>query len=72
MGKMLIMGCVMNCLDPVLTAAACVSSNEVFYYPPDMRSEVQSVRKEWSDESDLLASVNAYYAFQVRKARVLD
>lgn len=70
-GKMLIMGCVMNCLDPVLTAAACISSNDVFYYPPDMRNEVQNVKKEWSDESDLHASVNAYYAFQVSEGECL-
>merc|ERR1712194_901836 len=33
-GRMLVMGVVMGCLDPVVTAAACFSSRSTFYNPP--------------------------------------
>lgn len=62
--KMLIMGCVMQCLDPVLTAAACSSSREVFYTPLGMRKEQRKTRKTFSELSDTLASVEAYDEFQ--------
>lgn len=63
-GRMLIMGCVMNCLDPVLTAAACFSSRDIFYTPPQMRDEARAIRKSFSDTSDLMAKVNAYNELQ--------
>ena len=59
-GRMLIMGCVMQCLDPVLTAAACISSRDVFLTPPGFRDEQRKIRRVFCDYSDLLAAVRAY------------
>ena len=64
MAKMLIMGSVMQCLDPVLTAAACSSSREIFYTPLGMRKEQHRVKKSFSELSDTMASVEAYDEFQ--------
>lgn len=64
MAKMLIMGTVLQCLDPVLTAAACSSSRELFYTPLGMRKEQQNVKKSFSALSDTMASVEAYDEFQ--------
>ena len=63
-GRMLIMGCVMQCLDPVLTLAACFSSRDVFYTPAGMRAQQRRARMEICDTSDLMASVRAYNKFQ--------
>jgi ATP-dependent RNA helicase DHX36 len=63
-GRMLIMGAVMKCLDPVLTAAACFSSRDPFYVPPGMRDEAREIRQSFCNTSDLLATVRAYDEFQ--------
>ncbi|KAL7545095.1 hypothetical protein ACHAWF_010611 [Thalassiosira exigua] len=63
-GRMLIMGCCLQCLDPVLTAAACFSSREVFFNPPGMREEQRKARQAFSEESDLVASISAYNVYQ--------
>lgn len=64
-GKMLIMGSVMKCLDPILTAAACFSSRDLFYTPPQMRDEARKIRQSFCDSSDLMATVNAYNDLQM-------
>jgi ATP-dependent RNA helicase DHX36 len=63
MGRMLIVGCVMQCLDPVLTAAACFSSRDPFYTPPGMRDEARKIRQSFCSNSDLRATVRAYNTF---------
>ena len=63
-GKMLIMGCVVQCLDPVLTAAALACSREVFFTPPGLRTEQQKKRRAFSEYSDALASLRAYNEYQ--------
>lgn len=63
-GKMLVMACLMQCLDPVLTAAACLSSREVFYTPPGMRKEQRKAREAFSRNSDMATSVLAYDIYQ--------
>ena len=63
-GKLLIMGCVVQCLDPVLTAAALACSREVFFTPPGLRTEQQKKRKAFSEYSDALASLRAYNEYQ--------
>jgi HrpA-like RNA helicase len=62
-GRMLIMGVVMKCLDPVVTAAACFSSRNVFYNPPGLRDEAQKIRKSFSSSSDTAAQIIAYNEF---------
>lgn len=59
-GRMLIMGCVMQCLDPILTAAACFSSRDIFVTPPGFRDEQRKIRGEFCQTSDTLAAVRAY------------
>ena len=63
-GKMLIMGCVMQCLDPVLTAAALACSREVFFTPAGAREEQRKVRRSFDESSDTLASMRAYEEYQ--------
>ncbi len=62
--KMLLLGSVMQCLDPVLTAAACSSSRDIFYTPLGMRKELHNIRRSFSESSDTMASVEAYEEFQ--------
>jgi len=62
-GRMLVMGVVMQCLDPVVTAAACFSSRSTFYNPPGMRDEAQQIRKSFCESSDTLAQIRAYDEF---------
>jgi HrpA-like RNA helicase len=63
-GRMLIMGCLMGCLDPVLTAAASFSGRDIFYTPPGLREEQRRVRQSFSESSDLVATVSAYNDYQ--------
>jgi HrpA-like RNA helicase len=58
--RMLIMGCVLQCLDPILTAAACYSSREVVFIPPDLREKQRMSRQSLCKKSDILAAVWAY------------
>ena len=63
-GKMLVMGVVMKCLDPVLTAASCFGSKDAFHVPATKRDEVKEIRTAFSDgKSDILANVRAYDKF---------
>lgn len=62
-GRMLIMGVVMQCLEPLLTTAASFSSRSVFYNPPGRRDEAQNIRRSLSDTSDIMATINAYNTF---------
>jgi len=62
-GRMLLMGVVMRCLGPVVTAAACFSSRSTFYNPPGLRDEAQDIRKSFSLSSDTVAQIRAYNEF---------
>lgn len=62
-GRMLIMGVVMKCLDPLLTSAACFSSPNIFYTPPGLRDAAQEIRKKFSETSDFIAAIEAYDEF---------
>mmetsp|Transcript_2779 Transcript_2779/g.6054 ORF Transcript_2779/g.6054 Transcript_2779/m.6054 type:complete len:1428 (+) Transcript_2779:632-4915(+) len=62
-GRMLILGVVMKCLDPLLTSAACFSSRSIFYNPPGMRQEAQDIRRSFSASSDTMATIRAYDEF---------
>ena len=59
-GRMLVTGVVTKCLDPVLTAAACMSSRDPFIVPTGMRDEAQRARRAFCDTSDHLAVLRAY------------
>jgi len=60
---MLMMGVVMKCLDPVLTAAACFSSRNIFYSPLGKREEARNIRQSFCIDSDVMTMVRAYDDF---------
>ncbi|KAG8985528.1 hypothetical protein FRB90_004651, partial [Tulasnella sp. 427] len=61
LAKMLILGAVFRCLDPVLTAAAALSSKPLFYSPNEQRDEAKQARQRFSTgNSDLLTDAKAY------------
>ena len=62
-GRMLLFGCITQCLDPILTAAACLSSRSPFFSPPGQRDEASEKRRVFSATSDLVASVRAYNTY---------
>jgi ATP-dependent RNA helicase DHX57 len=61
-GKMIIIGSVMRCLDPVLTIAACVSVRSPFQSSAEDQGQMDAVRRGFSRDynSDLLAMYFAY------------
>ena len=59
-GRMLVVGVTTQCLDPVLTAAACMSSRDPFITPTGMRDEAQRARRRFCETSDHLAVLRAY------------
>ena len=59
-GRMLVVGVAARCLDPVLTAAACMSSRDPFVVPTGMRDEAQAARRRFCATSDHLAVLRAY------------
>ncbi|KAI0076064.1 P-loop containing nucleoside triphosphate hydrolase protein [Panus rudis PR-1116 ss-1] len=61
LGKMLILATIFQCLNPVLTVAACVSSKPLFFSPHDKREEASQARERLAyANSDLLTDVHAY------------
>jgi len=65
-GKMLIFGAMLRCLDPILTVAAAQGhGRSIFFSPPDKREEAESAKRALvehvaSSKSDHLAVVAAY------------
>ncbi|KAK2461453.1 hypothetical protein APHAL10511_005916 [Amanita phalloides] len=61
LAKMLILGTIFRCLDPILTIVACLSSKPLFVNSMDKREEANRARARFSIAgSDLLTDVNAY------------
>ncbi|KAH9178563.1 P-loop containing nucleoside triphosphate hydrolase protein [Lactarius sanguifluus] len=61
LGKMLVLATVFQCLDPILTIAACLSSKPVFLSPMDQRDEATAARARFATEkSDILTDAHAY------------
>lgn len=63
LGKMLIYGALLRCLDPVLTIAAALSyGRSIFFEPPDRREEVSLLKRKLgqASRSDHIAMVAAY------------
>ncbi|KAF8312159.1 P-loop containing nucleoside triphosphate hydrolase protein [Cantharellus anzutake] len=61
LGKMMILGTIFRCLDPILTIAACVSSKPLFLSPMDKKEEANKARLQFATaNSDLLTDVTAY------------
>ncbi|KAK2647975.1 hypothetical protein Ddye_015464 [Dipteronia dyeriana] len=62
LGKMLILGSIFNCLDPVLTVVAGLSARDPFMMPFDKKDLAESAKAQFSARSysDHLALVRAY------------
>ncbi|KAF7808821.1 DExH-box ATP-dependent RNA helicase DExH5, mitochondrial isoform X1 [Senna tora] len=61
LGKMLILGAIFNCLDPILTVAAGLSVRDPFLTPLDKKDLAEAAKSQFSrDYSDHLALVRAY------------
>ncbi|KAI8023970.1 hypothetical protein LOK49_LG03G00881 [Camellia lanceoleosa] len=61
LGKMLILGAVFNCLDPVLTVVTGLSVRDPFLTPMDKKDLAEAAKAQFSrDYSDHLALVRAY------------
>ncbi|XP_056162702.1 DExH-box ATP-dependent RNA helicase DExH5, mitochondrial [Syzygium oleosum] len=61
LGKMLVLGAVLNCLDPILTVVAGLSVRDPFLTPMDKKDLAEAAKAQFSrDYSDHLAIVRAY------------
>ncbi|XP_024023595.1 DExH-box ATP-dependent RNA helicase DExH3 isoform X1 [Morus notabilis] len=62
LGKMLILGAIFNCLDPVMTVVAGLSVRDPFLMPFDKKDLAESAKAQFSarDYSDHLAIIRAY------------
>lgn len=65
-GKMLIMGVTMQCLDPIVTAAALACNKDIFVHPPGERKAQMKARQTFDRSSDTLAALIAYDEYQDR------
>lgn len=60
LGKMLVLASIFDCLDPVLTLCAALSTKSIFNSPPEKRQEASSARLGFSTgKSDLLTDMHA-------------
>ncbi|CAG8442212.1 2171_t:CDS:1 [Funneliformis caledonium] len=62
LSKMVLLGAIFQCLDPILTIAACISSKNPFLSPPQAKERVDEakVRLAQGLSSDHLTILNAY------------
>ncbi|TDL28076.1 P-loop containing nucleoside triphosphate hydrolase protein [Rickenella mellea] len=70
LSKMLILGTIFCCLDPVLTIAACLSSKPISLSPPDKREEAHAARQRFSTgKSDLLTDCHIFNEYMRLRSR---
>ncbi|XVF12264.1 hypothetical protein REPUB_Repub08aG0100600 [Reevesia pubescens] len=62
LGKMLILGAILNCLDPIMTVVAGLSVRDPFLMPFDKKDLAESAKTQFSGQeySDHIAIVRAY------------
>ncbi|CAN8267015.1 unnamed protein product [Cochlearia groenlandica] len=61
LGKMIILGAILGCLDPILTVVAGLSVRDPFLTPLDKKDLAEAAKSQFSrDHSDHLALVRAY------------
>ncbi|KAM1085267.1 hypothetical protein ACFX2B_010942 [Malus domestica] len=66
LGKMLLLGAIFNCLDPVLTIVSGLSVRDPFLTPFDKKDLAEAAKSQFSrDNSDHLALVRAYEGWKV-------
>ncbi|KAL6607673.1 P-loop containing nucleoside triphosphate hydrolase protein [Neocallimastix sp. 'constans'] len=60
-GKTLLYGCILQCIDPILTICSALSCKSPFVMPIDHREEVELIKKKFDiEKSDLLTDYNAF------------
>lgn len=70
LAKMLVLGTIFKCLDPILTIAALLSAKPLFTSPIDKRDESKKARESFAwARSDLLTDVKAYDACTSLRAK---
>ncbi|TKV93426.1 hypothetical protein SEVIR_9G225300v4 [Setaria viridis] len=69
LGKMLLMGSVFQCLDPVLTIAAALAYRNPFVLPIDRKEEADAVKRSFAGNScsDHIALLKAFVAWNEAK-----
>nr|CAB3499411.1 unnamed protein product [Digitaria exilis] len=69
LGKMLLMGSVFQCLDPVLTIAAALAYRNPFVLPIDRKEEADAVKRSFAGDScsDHIALLKAFVAWKEAK-----
>ncbi|KAJ0049658.1 hypothetical protein Pint_16938 [Pistacia integerrima] len=74
LGKMLILGAIFNCLDPIMTVVAGLSFRDPFLMPFDKKDLAESAKGQFSahDYSDHLALVRAYDGWKDAERRQYD
>ena len=69
-GKMLLFGALLGCLDPILTIAGAMSGRPLFFSPKDNRDAADKAKRSLSaSKSDHLTMVAAYKGWAKAKAR---
>jgi ATP-dependent RNA helicase DHX36 len=72
LGKMIILGIIFRCLDPMLVIGAIAAERSLFTNPLEQRAEANRIRRSFAEgeSSDLIAIYKAFKAFcQVREER---
>ncbi|CAN0384153.1 unnamed protein product, partial [Ectocarpus sp. 12 AP-2014] len=66
-GKALVLGCMLGCLDPVLTIAALLSQRNPFVMPMSKKEEADQAKRRFAqgEPSDHLCLYNAYEAWRM-------
>jgi ATP-dependent RNA helicase DHX57 len=61
LAKMLVLGCIFHCLDPILTAASIMSAKPLFGGPYEKREQVSAARLKFhTGSSDILTDTRAF------------
>ncbi|KAJ3339122.1 hypothetical protein HDU93_008606 [Gonapodya sp. JEL0774] len=71
-GRMVLLGVLFKCLDPILTLAAGITNRDPFVYPPDTRDEVRKQKVWWTggERSDHLVLLNVWREWVKKKTEV--
>ena len=70
-GKMILLGAIFSCVDPIFSVAASLTFKDAFYIPMGQERKVDQVRKELSEgsKSDHLVTVRALEGYEKAKSR---
>lgn len=71
LGKMIVLGIIFKCLDPMIILGAATHERDIFIRPLDRRAAADAARKRFGGQSnsDHLATLNAFYAAREAEKR---